>query len=445
MAQMPAYRSRYGDTITDLLARRGDIAAAGALRSGDIWGSTVGNLGAIAGQAVQGYAQVQQEKKQAEAMKARDAAIADIFSSEAANDPQQLFKALIHVTDPKSAMAMAEGAAELKKMSTAGDPKMAMSALPGIARAFMAAPDSLKPGLWGVVRQSVISSGIAKPEELPEQYDPETVKGYVDFALGLEKPEKPQGLMPVAPGTRVFDPNTRQEVFAAPERPEKPKPSLAEIEAEAAARARGTASVRPPETPAELVLNPEGVVLSSYGPKHKNEVRRQAMERGLPVFENQAAQSKGVVLAGIVDDAKELAGLLEQDEVRAAIGPLAGRWAQLKAKAFDLPPKVQRAIQLMTSLSDTELRKRSGAQINEKEMERLLRFTTDPNKPLGHNITAVEGLWSSGARDYKALSGMDLGQPPVVPQIKDEAEYNALPAGAVYIDPNGKRRRKGVQ
>lgn len=222
MAQMPAYRSRYGDTITDLLSRRGDIAAAGALRSGDIWGSTVGNLGAIAGQAVQGYAQVQQEKKQAEAIKARDAAIADIFSSEAANDPQQLFKALIHVTDPKSAMAMAEGAAELKKMSTAGDPKMAMSALPGIARGFMAAPDSLKPRLWGVVRQSVISSGIAKPEELPEQYDPETVKGYVDFALGLEKPEKPQGLMPVAPGTRVFDPNTRQEVFAAPERPEKP-------------------------------------------------------------------------------------------------------------------------------------------------------------------------------------------------------------------------------
>ena len=65
----------------------------------------------------------------------------------------------------------------------------------------------------------------------------------------------------------------------------------------------------------------------------------------------------------------------------------------------------------MTSLSDTELRKRSGAQINEREMQRILRFATDPNRPLGHNTTAVAGLLKSAARDYKALAGIDLGIP----------------------------------
>jgi hypothetical protein len=52
-------------------------------------------------------------------------------------------------------------------------------------------------------------------------------------------------------------------------------------------------------------------------------------------------------------------------------------------------------MQLMISLSDTELRKRSGAQINEKEMQRILQFATDPTRPLDHNQAAVPGLQSA--------------------------------------------------
>jgi hypothetical protein len=37
--------------------------------------------------------------------------------------------------------------------------------------------------------------------------------------------------------------------------------------------------------------------------------------------------------------------------------------------------------------------------------------------------------------------GADEGGGP--PQVKNEADYNALPAGTVYIDPDGKQRTKG--
>jgi hypothetical protein len=96
-------------------------------------------------------------------------------------------------------------------------------------------------------------------------------------------------------------------------------------------------------------------------------------------------------------------------KVKAAVGPAAGRWSQFKAKFSDLDPEVQRAIQLMTSLSDTELRKRSGAQINEAEMKRILRFALDPNRPLGHNTTAVAGLLKSADRDFRVLAGQSPG------------------------------------
>jgi hypothetical protein len=78
------------------------------------------------------------------------------------------------------------------------------------------------------------------------------------------------------------------------------------------------------------------------------------------------------------------------------------------AKVKDLNPDVQDALQLMTQLSDTELRRRSGAQINAQEMQRMLRFTTDPNKPMGHNTRAVNNMIASSSRDHKALSGVAL-------------------------------------
>jgi hypothetical protein len=100
-------------------------------------------------------------------------------------------------------------------------------------------------------------------------------------------------------------------------------------------------------------------------------------------------------------------------------------------------------------LSDSELRKRSGASAGDAEMKRILGFAVSPTMPLGNLKTNLDGMLKAGARDYKALSGIDIGLPDEAPaggapvQIKDAAEYARIPPGALYITPDGRTKRKG--
>jgi len=256
--------------------------------------------------------------------------------------------------------------------------------------------------------------------ELPD--DPAQAQEMIRSMVGYQ-PAKPERAT-LAKGTRMVerapggDWQTVAEGMEEPEKAQSLDLQLAQAHATGdqakvdqilALKGREAAATRAPKGPqAELALSPEGVVLSSFGPSQKNEARRQAMERGLPVFENATTQKMGVTLAGIVQEAQELNDLMQDENVKAAIGPFAGRWTQLQGSFVDLPPNVQRAVQLMTSLSDTELRKRTGAAATKPEMQRILKFSTDPNKPIGHNMTAIQGLLKAGSRDYKALSGVGL-------------------------------------
>lgn len=60
--------ARQGDTIADLLARRGEILAEGARRSGDIWGGTIGNIAGIATGALAKHDEQQQQARLGSAM-----------------------------------------------------------------------------------------------------------------------------------------------------------------------------------------------------------------------------------------------------------------------------------------------------------------------------------------------------------------------------------------
>jgi hypothetical protein len=403
------YTPRYADNIAQLLTRQGDIAAAGAARSGEIWGNTVNQLGQIAGQAIQGYAAQKEQEKQQKAAEQRQMTFEEAVGTFDPTKPMDTYRKLAVAVGPQAALEFTKGVVSLQNLqkpeANVEDFKQTVDALWRTKQMF--GPEYLAQK-WPELAP-ILQKGADKflPGADLSQFTPEILKGLDQLheEFNPTKAAKPEPGFELSPGQTRFDASGKPIASL----PAKPAQTLAEIQAEAAARARGTASARPSEAPAEYTLNPEGVVLSSYGVKQKNEVRKQAMERGLPVFENAATQTKGVVLAGIVADAKELTDLLALPEVQSAVGPVAGRWAQLKGSLTSLDPDVRRALQLMTSLSDTELRKRSGAQINEKEMQRLLRFTTDPNKPLDHNTAAVSGLLKAGARDYKALSGLDIG------------------------------------
>ena len=76
---------------------------------------------------------------------------------------------------------------------------------------------------------------------------------------------------------------------------------------------------------------------------------------------------------GTTDDSTLAGGLLGELGVQAGV-----------------PPEVIDLFAVMLSLQDSELRARSGAQINEQEMKRLIEFLPDPNLPASVNAQRVK-------------------------------------------------------
>jgi hypothetical protein len=420
-AEIPVYRPS-GNNIAELLMRQGDIQARRAEQTAAIWGNAINNLGQIGAQAYQQHAE-QKDKAR------REQLLTDAMSTWDPAHPEDFYRRTAAIAGPEMALSAvrAFSALEESKRKAQPDPKLLQTKLEFMGRLWKQHPDIIKqnwPAFANAVSEVEPLTGIKVSPEWDDTYG-----ATLDAFAPGEKQAGTKWIERLLPGggkemVSVEDkPNQTISAGIVPAKPENLSAEEAYIRARHGEhptaeqmledRARFSAAGRAPEKPAEkpeYTLSPEGVVLSSYGVKQKDEVRRQAQERGLPVFENAATQVKGVTLRTIVEDASELKTLLGLKKVQDAIGPVAGRVTQLKAKVFDLDPDVQRAIQLMTSLSDTELRKRSGAQINEREMQRILRFATDPDRPLGHNTTAVDGILKSGARDYRALSGVDLSQ-----------------------------------
>lgn len=397
--------------LARLILARGQQQADWQREKYDRLGNAVANLGSTIGGAIE-------QRKEEKALRAQSQALLQLMQNPQAT-PEQYFQ----VAGPKG-LEYYKGVQNFhaaKMEVEKGQIQEARQRFPTIYRTFMAATDpALKEVLYPEMRQLGIASGEIPddPRIAPEQYTPEIepmLQNYGKARFPVEKKYEKVGdaLLDVSGAKPTV-------AYQAPPEPEKPltleqqyakafaSGDQAQMAAIRGAMGSAAAATRAPkEVPAaaEFELNPEGVVLSSYGTKDKNEVRRQARERGIPVFDNATTQAKGVALAGIAADAQELNGLLADPEVQASIGPIAGRWTGFKGSVASLPPKVRRAMQLLTSLSDSELRKRSGAQVHEKEMQRILQFATDPNKPLDHNTIAVGGILKSAGRDYRALSG----------------------------------------
>src|SRR3972149_10938097 len=116
------YTPRYAVWIAQLLTRQGDIAAAGAARSGEIWGNAIGNLGQIAGQAVQGYAAHKEEQKQQKAAEER-AAMFETAISTPWKEPMELYRRLAPVFGPEAAVKVTSGIASLQQKNAAPDMK----------------------------------------------------------------------------------------------------------------------------------------------------------------------------------------------------------------------------------------------------------------------------------------------------------------------------------
>lgn len=389
----PPMGRRRAASISNLILRRGDIQSRGALVSGNIWGNALRNVGAIAGQALQ----QREERKNAEAAAEEERQVEEAFGAafeapETWESPQAAVKAFTSAgVTPREAFGYAKTMETFKELKAQPDPVKAREGLPGFADMFMRLSPERRAGVWGALRETLLASNVGSEEAWPVEYSPDLDQDIE----ALRKPETPKAPLTGEAGyiQRTYGDNPTPEQF---------------LEGRSAFAKAGRAPEGPAEADEGYYLAPEGVVLSGLPIGDKNKVQRQAREQGIPAFQTGKQQELGILLAGIHAEALELHELLQRPDVAMSIGPFMGNITALAGRVSDeLPPKVRRAAQLMYALSDTELRKRSGAQITEAEMKRLLRFVFDPTRPLDHNILAAEGMLKSSARDYKALSGVD--------------------------------------
>src|SRR3990167_3308429 len=103
------YTPRYADNIAQLLTRQGDIQAAGAARSGEIWGNTVNQLGQIGGQ----YLQQRQQEKTAEKRQLMFEEAIGAFDPE---NPMDTYRKLAVAVGPEHALEFTKGVVALQNL-----------------------------------------------------------------------------------------------------------------------------------------------------------------------------------------------------------------------------------------------------------------------------------------------------------------------------------------
>lgn len=154
------------------------------------------------------------------------------------------------------------------------------------------------------------------------------------------------------------------------------------------------------ESGVSAVLN--GSTLStlpkSIQAKVADEARKQGGINGTGfVPENQKALERFNLFTTLYSQSERLDTLLKDPEVQAAIGGMGRGAISNFTKEFPegfggASTKVKEAFDLMANFSDTELRKRSGAQISQQEYERLRQFTLSHTKQADSNLTNLRHM-----------------------------------------------------
>lgn len=194
---MPYAPSRgYDDRVLQLILRRGEDQARGALESGAIWGNAVAGLGQQVGGAIQQYGQQKAQSK-------RSQAIDKMFSGPEPPAPQDILR----VFGPKEGLDVIKGLQAINPKTPPEMYKDRMERIRDTARGVKALTEDKRPGGWDVATKGLIAAEVIKPEEA-QPYSPDLLDQFANYGV---TPEKDQGLMNLGDGT-VYDPNTNKDV-----------------------------------------------------------------------------------------------------------------------------------------------------------------------------------------------------------------------------------------
>lgn len=453
----PGMSPRRALTIADLILRRGDVAANRAMQSGQIWGNALANLGATVGGAIQQHQQQKEMDKRSEAL--TQLAQSDIWGQ----DPQAGMAAAVDILGPQEGVKFGRGIMATAQVAEKPDPAVAQKNLPAIAQGWMSATPTVRQQLWNPLRQTLINAQLGTEQDWPAQWSEEMAPQVQAIAEQYMPEEESAQPFTLSPGAARYD----AEGNLIAERAAAEKQDTRSLEVRAAdallsgdleaydklkrAKTEIAAAGRAPEPPASADPVTAGVWMLEQGGTlsdvkgDEQAITQQAVAAGIPVYRNAKHKESYETLNVMKQDAQELADLIgtgdeitpDQEMVRKYLGPLMGditaaatgggiKEAMLKlnpiARALglgDVPEKVRRAVALMFNLSDRRVRERSGAQVNEKELDRIMRFTMAPNLSVSQIVSNLGNLQreiSTTQQAYAPIGGAGGSKAPAAGQ-----------------------------
>lgn len=208
-------------SIADILLEQGRRAGDMRRRQGEISANLFGNLANIAGQTGQTIMREREaapmraqeaEARTLELDNARDArassqraaqeeqALRDLFSGDQMPEPQ----AIVSVVGPERGLKIVNGLSALRP-----DPRKefddTQQVLRDVVLGMNALPEGVRAEHYGAVRQNLLTRGVIKPDDAPEQYDPAWWASTMQYG---QEPKAPAKLEQVDPTKDLIDPTT---------------------------------------------------------------------------------------------------------------------------------------------------------------------------------------------------------------------------------------------
>jgi hypothetical protein len=250
-------------------------------------------------------------------------------------------------------------------------------------------------------------------------------------------PEKPQPLQSVAPGQTLYDPNKREPVFSTPERPKPPIEVNGRLVQDQGEKGYQEVYVAPPKPPKLEVADRKEIFEADEGAQASQNVMGsldKALGLNDKAYSGFGAQTRGYIgsLTGAEggEATEELHNVVTQQVLE-----------NLKATFGSAPTEGERQILLdvQGSVSKSpEVRRRIFENAKASAAKRL-KFNQDRARALRSGDYYNPG--------YSPLTGEQTPPPAASEaaapkQIQSQQEFNALPSGARFIDPEGKVRIK---
>ena len=452
--------------MTDLMMYQGQIEANAARERGDIWGNAISQ----AGQALAGGIQQHQEEKK---KKSRDSAwLAVINDPERMKDPRALFAESNRIWGPEDGPKMFQGVVgAYQLMQPKRNPEADQKALSVMGSAYLRMKPEGRAATYGQVRQTITNAFPDFGKQMPEQYDPAFDESVVVPFVQSMQPE--EAAYTLSPGEKRMRGN--EVIGEAPALPKEPKrypvtttgPDGRPLQRLATEEemAAGVPAYREPKAAPKPDIERIETVDADGKPVTQFVTPTVGATYAKPTGAAKPAtgqQKKALNFFNRAREAQEIASALEQGN---KIDPATIQYMP-EVGNFLLDDSNQAYIQAQRAFTEARLRKESGAAVPKHEYENDAETyfarqgdsdATKAQKKAGRDAILAGIAFESGdalrefygdeaegmIAGYRAASrGRGTTQASEPPRVTSRAEYDAVPSGAVYLTPDGRRKRK---